>query len=108
MKDKSAGLLVGLDASTVFRPLQSIYGPEGTPDAIKTVFGCALFGPAPDIPKTDGEGVSCMHLACADMNEDCEGIKQLFADALTEPNSREDRIAYQLMKYSIQLSNGHF
>ena len=107
-RDKSVGLLIGLDASTVFRPLQSIYGPEGTPHAIKTVLGWALISPAPNILKTDGEGVSCMHLASANVNEDSEGIEQVFADALTVPSSREDRISYQLMKDSIQLSNGHF
>ena len=49
-----------------------------------------------------------MHLACADVNEDCEGIEQIFADALTVPNSREDRIACQLMKDSTLLSDDHF
>ena len=52
--------------------------------------------------------MSCIHLACANVNEDYEGIEQIFADAPTVPNSREDRIAYQLMKDSIQLSDGHF
>ena len=39
LKGKSVDLLIGLDALTVFRPLPSIYSPEGTADAIKTVLG---------------------------------------------------------------------
>ena len=69
LKDKSVGLLIGLDTSAVSRPLQRIYVPEGTPDAIKTVLGWVQFGPARDILKIYGEGIPCMHLACANVNE---------------------------------------
>ena len=60
LKDKSVELFIGWDASTVFRPLQSTYGPKGTPDAIKTVLGCVLFSSAPDILKTYVKGVPCL------------------------------------------------
>ena len=46
LSDKTVGLLIGIDASVVFRALESRFGPEGTHDAIRTSLGWVLFGPA--------------------------------------------------------------
>ena len=37
--DRTIGLLVGVDASMVFQALENRFGPEGTPDAIRTSLG---------------------------------------------------------------------
>ena len=46
LSDKTIGLLIGVDASVVFRALESRFGPKRTPDAIRTSLGWVLFGPA--------------------------------------------------------------
>ena len=46
LSDKTIGILIGVDASVVFRALDSRFGPEGAPDAIRTSLGWVLFGPA--------------------------------------------------------------
>ena len=108
LKNKKVELLVGLDASFVFRPLESIYGPRGTPDAVKTVLGWTLFGPAPSVLRPNSKGVYSMHVACVDEDEVCSAFEDKFVDTLAVPNSREDRIAFGIMKDSIELVDGHF
>ena len=108
LKNKKVELLVGLDASFVFRPLESVCGPRGAPDVIKTVLGWTLFGPAPSVLRPNSKGVYSMHVACVDEDEVCSAFEDKFVDTLAVPNSREDRIAFGIMKDSIELVDGHF
>ena len=39
LQDKSVGLLIGLDNAALFRPLESLHGRNGEPDAILTTRG---------------------------------------------------------------------
>ena len=48
IEDKSVGILIGLDAHEVFHPLDTRFGPDGAPDAIKTPLGWVLFGAVSD------------------------------------------------------------
>ena len=102
LKNKKVELLVGFDASFVFRPLESIYGPRIAPDAIKTILGWTLFDPAPSVLRPN------MHVACVDEDEVCSAFEGKFVDTLAVPNSRENRIAFGIMKDSIELVDGHF
>ena len=46
LQNKTIGLLTGLDAHYLFRPLDVRFGPVGLPDVIKTSLGWVLFGPS--------------------------------------------------------------
>ena len=59
LRDKTVGLLMGLDNFSLFRPLENRCGAEGEPDAVLTVLGWTLFG---TISSLDATG-SCIH-AC--------------------------------------------
>ena len=39
IKDKSVDILIGLDAHTVFRPLDTRFDSNGAPDAVKNPLG---------------------------------------------------------------------
>jgi len=45
IKNKAAGLLIGVDHCKLLTPLESRFGPEGGPDAIRTSLGWVLYGP---------------------------------------------------------------
>ena len=82
--------------------MESICGPRVTPDAIKTVFGWALFGPARSVVLPNSKGVYSIHVACVNEDEVCSAFESKFVDTLAVPNSREDRIAFGIMKDSIE------
>ena len=61
IEDKSIGILFGLDAHAVFRPLETRFGPDCAPDAIKTPLGWVLFGAVSD-KREKAANFSCMHV----------------------------------------------
>ena len=109
LEDKSVQLLIGLDVPVVFRPVESRFGGNGEPDAIRTVLGWTLFGPS--LPNVD-DNETCMQVSI------CEGDRLEFLTdvapheapipyKLDGDSSREDRIAYQMMKDSVRMVDGH-
>ena len=102
LKNKKVELLVGLDASFVFRPLENIYGPRGTPDAVKTVLGWTLFGPAPSVLRPNSKGVCSMHVACVDEDDDDLQIPQCVVCMKTFSNS-----TMKLASLKQHLANAH-
>jgi len=107
LDDKSVGLLIGLDVPEVFRPIESKYGQEGEPDAIKTLLGWTLFGIA-EITG-DHDSAHCFNVLVPGFDM-LESPPHEFTQScgLDESNSREDRISLQIMKDSIKQVDGHF
>ena len=101
--------LIRLDFAFLFRAIESRYGLEGTPDAIKMVLGWVLFGSAssPSFSEEDPLGYSCMNVAQSCMDVSLSPHEHDFACELEGLSSQEDR-AYRVMKESIQLVNGQF
>ena len=112
LPDKTVGLLIGLNASNLFRPLETRFGPMGTPDAIKTILGWTLFGPALDLNDYPESyvGSTCMHASLTSSSEldTSSPLENVQPNELTIANSREDRMAYERMKNSIKMIDGHF
>ena len=114
LADKKVGLLIGLDAFTVFRPLETRFGPSGTPDAIRTILGWTLFGPSLSLDHVTGDNVGMsfpsMHATLADdVEADSESpLRNPLPGELRVPNSREDRAAFKKMKNSVKMVEGHF
>ena len=84
LKNKKVELLVGLDASFAFRPVPSV---------------CTI---------KPQRCLYSMHVACVDEDEVRSAFEHKFVDTLAVPNSREDRIAFGIMKDLIKLVGGHF
>ena len=114
LADKKVGLLIGLDAFTVFRPLETRFGPSGTPDTIRTILGWTLFGPSLSLEHVTGDNAGksfpSMHASLADdVEADSESpLKNPLPGELRVPNSREDRAAFKKMKNSVKMVEGHF
>ena len=112
LPDKTEGILIGLDASLVFRSMDSRFGPEETPDAIKTVLGWVLFGPTLT-PTTHCENRcrTCVHVSLpVDPVFDLDALPHdhVISCGLENDNSHEDRLAHQEMKDSVRIVDGHF
>ena len=107
LNNKFVGLLIGLDVPGVFRPLESRYGQEGEPDAIRTLLGWTLFCFAE--MNTNQNSVNCFDIMVP-QREDLDFPPHEFSQTcgLNEDNSREDKISFQIMKNSIQQIDGHF
>ena len=116
LSDKTIGLLIGVDASVVFRALESRFGPEGTPDAIRTSLGWVLFGPALRCQccaevRNNSATDTCMHVILpenAKIDPSLPPHEYEVGCGLDHDNSREDRLALKIMKDSIKIVNGHF
>ena len=116
LSDKTIGLLIGVDASVVFRVLESRFGPEGTPDAIRTSLGWVLFGPALRCQccaevRNNSATDTCMHVILpenAKVDPNLPPHEYEVGCGLDHDNSREDRLALKIMKDSIKIVNGHF
>ena len=112
LPDKTVGILIGLDAPLVFRSMDSRFGPQGTPDAIKTVLGWVLFGPAlTPTNHCENRCRTCMHVSLPVdpvFNLDAPPHNHVISCGLEKYNSREDRLAHQVMKDSVRVVNGHF
>ena len=111
LPNKKVGLLIGLDASFVFRALETRFGPRGTPDAIKTLLGWILFGPAPFTPLSALKADAYLNMHVAMQGNAADGLEPrdgFIESELQMPNSREDRAAYQKIKDSVRLLDGHF
>ena len=105
--DKSAGLLIGLDAPELFRPLEYRYGDKGEPDAIKTLMGWTMFGVADSASHDDS--TFCFNVGVLRPDKlDSPPHEFVESCGLNEENSREDRISHQLLQDSIQHVGGHF
>ena len=116
LSDKTIGILIGVDASVVFRALESRFGPEGTPDAIRTSLGWVLFGPALRCQccaevGNDSATDTCMHVTLpenAKVDPSLPPHEYEVGCGLDHDNSREDRLALKIMKDSIKIVNCHF
>ena len=98
LDNKSVGLLIGLHVPEMFRPLESRYGEEGAPDAIKTMFGWTLFS----ISSAADSGYKSEHCFTASVPhyDVLETAPHKFTDScgLDDDNSREDQISLQIKK----------
>ncbi|XP_078495514.1 uncharacterized protein LOC144750757 [Ciona intestinalis] len=109
----SVTLLIGAQVKQVHRHLQECHGKQGEPDAVKTILGWTLFGTSTNtrpagsykqacfamkLPKVVQTEISC--LWDTDFG-DGTGI-------FDKPNSREDRVAYEMMRNSVKHENGKF
>ena len=115
LPDKTVGLLIGLDAHYLFRPLDARFGPAGSPDVIKTPLGWVLFGPSLDRSKTkqDTDGSPCMNVVVLENVEnplDLDLAPHEYAVPCGLPNSssREDRKGLEIMRQSLKVVDGHF
>ena len=110
--DKTVCLLIGLDASNLFRPLKTRFGPVGTPDAIKTILVWTLFEPSLDLNDYSESyvGSTCLHASLTSSSEldKSSPLENVQPNELTIANSREDRVAHERMKNSIKMVDGHF
>ena len=96
--------------------MESRFGPEGIPDAIRTSLGWVLFSPT----------ILCQ--CCSDVGNDSDTdtfVRVILSEnakvdpnfppheyeincGLDHDNSREDRLAHKIMKDSIKILRGHF
>ena len=104
------GLLIGADMPELFCNLEVRKGQPGEPIAIHTPLGWSLLGPSTQSSSQTCETFFVSHTTPVKDMVEClwktdfeEGTSVI--DGL---NSREDRIAYQTMKNSIQLVQGHY
>ena len=116
---KTIDLLFGVDASLVFQALESRFGPEGTPDALRSSLGLVLFGPALCCQggAEVGNDKDVTH-ACTYMRVILPEIEKVDPNStphkyevgcgLDHDNSREDRLAHKRMKDSIKIVKGYF
>ena len=108
-RNKSIGLLVGVDNVRAIMPLEYRYGPEGGPDAIRTPLGWTICGPL----KHESDKATSMYVHLHE-TETAPGIGILSPiDSVRETElktnqSSEDRIAYSRMKREIEHVDGHF
>ena len=104
---KSVGLLIGLDAPELFRPLEYRYGDKDESDAIKTLMGWTMFGVADSASHDDS--TFCFNVGVLRPDElDYSPHEFVEPCGLNEENAREDQISHQLLKDSIQHVDGHF
>ena len=108
LRDKTVSLLIGLDNFSLFRPLENRCGAEGEPDAVLTVLGWTLFGTI----SSPQDGIkSCMHVSTLHDEGVClERAPHDFvlSCGLECDNSKEDRVAFELMQNSVKIVDGHF
>ena len=109
------GLLIGLDAHYLFRPLNARFGPAGSPDVIKTPLGWVLFGPSLARSKTKQDTYSspCMNVVVlenVEMPLDLDLAPHEYAVPCGLPNSctREDRKGLEIIRQSLKVVDGHF
>ena len=105
LPDKTEGLLIGLDAHYLFRPLNVRFGSAGSPDVIKTSLGWVLFGPSlvRSNTKQDQDSSACMNVVVSENEEnllDLDLAPHEYAVPCGLPNSssREDRKGLEIMK----------
>ena len=107
IEDKSVGILIGLDAHEVFRPLETRFGPDGAPDAIKTPLGWILFGAVSD-KREKAANSSCMHVTLREQADSYLPLEeQVNSCGLDGESSREDRLSFKQMKETVKLVDGH-
>ena len=68
LKDKTVGLLIGIDTPAALRPLDCRFGEDGGPEAVRTPLGWVLYGPA-ESSSLKGNDVSCFNIALCDVND---------------------------------------
>ena len=96
--------------------MESRFGPEGTPDAIRTSLGWVLFGPAlccQCFAEVGNNSVAdtCMHVILpenAKIDPNLPPLEYEVGCGLNHDHSREDRLAHKIMKDLIKIVNGHF
>ena len=105
LQDKTVGLLIGLDNPSIVRACENRYGGEGKPDAMLTALGWTLFG----VGSSAQDENRCLHVSSLNNDELCVSpYDNVISCGLDCDNSREDRLALEIMNKSVQLVNGHF
>ena len=105
LKDKTLGLLIGINAPAASRPLDCRFGEDGSPEAVRTPLGWVLYGPAESsTPK--GNHVSCFNIAECDANFPSPH-EFVVKEELTNDNSRADRVAHEMLK-NAEIVERHF
>ena len=112
LDDKSVGLLIGTDHKTAMTPLNCLPGPEDGPDAVKTPLGWIIYGPNSHfLCEKDDRAISNVLNIKIEQIYDGPPLKDPNVSeidcGLTTKNSREDREAYDKMKRSVKLVDGH-
>ena len=107
LKDKTVGLLIGIDTPAALRPLDCRFGEDGGPEAVRTPLGWVLYGPA-ESSSLKGNDVSCFNIALCDVNDNFPSPHEfVLKGELTNDNSREDRVAHEILK-NAEIVKGHF
>ena len=105
LQDKTVGLLIGLDNPSIFRSSENKYGGEGEPDAMLTALGWTLFG----VGSSAQDENRCLYVSSLSDDKLCVSpYDNVISCGLECDNSREDRLALEIMNKSVQLVNGHF
>ena len=105
LQDKTVGLLIGLDNPSISRSCENRYGGEGEPDAMLTALGWTLFG----VGSSAQDENRCLHVSSLNNDELCVSpYDNVISCGLECDNSREDRLALEIINKSVQLVNGHF
>ena len=105
-------LLVGADAPEVFCPLSTRKGGRGEPVAVETPLGWSLLDPSLNSLASTNCAVNFVHVREDSLQGEIERLWSTdFEDGtavLNQPQSKKDRVTYQLMQKSVVLVDGHY
>ena len=110
LRDKSVGLLIGIDCKRVFPPLECRIGPAKAPDAVCTPFGWVLNGANVTMGLADDSNHAVLNVSIDVLTNNSCPLN------LPEPSnncrcslktSREDKITLQMMNDKVKIVNGH-
>ena len=112
LDNKSVSMLIGRDHKTAMTPLDCLPGPEDGPDAVKTPLGWIIYGPSTHfLCEKDDRAISKVLNIQIEQVYDGPPLKDPNIGEVdcgqTTKNSREDREAYDKMKRSVKLVDGH-
>ena len=105
-------LLLGANVPELFSNIDVKTGNPGEPIAIKIPLGWSLLGPSLARSRTNECQVHFVAKSNAPPHETMECLWkfefEVGTSVLDGPNSKEDRDAYEVMRNSVQLMNGHY
>ena len=112
VKGATVTLLVGADAPEMFCPFSIRKGCRGEPVAVETPLGWSLLGSSHNPSVSTNCAVNFVHVREDSLRGEIDRLWSAnFADGtsvLNQPQSKEDRITYQLMQKSVVLVNDHY
>ena len=102
--DKTVGLLTGLNNLSIFRSSENRHGGEGEPDAMLAALGWFF-----EVGSSAQDEKRCLHVLSLSNDELClSPYDNVISCGLKCDNSREDRLALEIMNKSVELVNDIF